>query len=107
MTNLDAVKIKTMNKFDCIYSNKVLHNLSKLDLNESIQNQARVLNKDGIILHTFWRGDKVEEVYGMKFVYYTEDQLRLIFEEYFTIIELFPYEEISENDSIRIIARKI
>ncbi|MCH9659234.1 class I SAM-dependent methyltransferase [archaeon] len=36
---LDAVTTKTDRKFDCIYSNKVLHHLTKKYLRESLQRQ--------------------------------------------------------------------
>ena len=36
---LDAVTISTNRKFDCIYSNKVLHHLTKEDLIKSLQNK--------------------------------------------------------------------
>ena len=38
---LDAVTLKTGRKFDCVYSNKVLHHLTKEDLRKSIQRQKR------------------------------------------------------------------
>ena len=104
---LDAVKMNTDKTFDCIYSNKVLHHLSKQDLVESISNQCRTLTNRGIVLHTFWRGNKEENLHGMRFVYYTEEQLQSIFEKEFKIIEIIPYKEMAENDSIRVIASKV
>ncbi len=41
---LDAVTMKTDRRFDCIYSNKVLHHLTKEDLTKSLQRQKEMLN---------------------------------------------------------------
>lgn len=105
--NLDAVKLHTRKKFDCIYSNKVLHHLSRSDLEESITSQTKVLNPGGLIMHTFWKGDKEENLHGMRFVYYTEDKLKSLFQKLFKIIELTSYKEMEEDDSIRVIGKQL
>ena len=54
---LDAVKMNTKRRFDCIYSNKVLHHLKKEDLKSSLDKQLSNLNSNGILFHSFWYGD--------------------------------------------------
>ena len=66
---LDAVIIQTSRKFDCIYSNKVLHHLTKEDLKKSLQRQKDVLNSRGIAFHSFWKGSKVEKMKDLLFTY--------------------------------------
>ena len=73
---LDAVIIQTDRKFDCIYSNKVLHHLTKEDLIKSLQRQKEALNPNGIAFHSFWKGNKVEEMEGLLFTYYETEDLR-------------------------------
>ena len=50
---LDASTLKTGKKFDGIYSNKVLHHLTDIELTESIKRQYKILNSNGIICHSF------------------------------------------------------
>lgn len=103
---LDAVTINTEKKFDCIYSNKVLQHLTREELSNSILRQKEVLNDEGILFHTFWRGNS-EEIYdGLRFVYYEKEELINIFKKYFNIIEINYYCEEKEKDSIYIILKK-
>ena len=55
---LDARTMATDRKFDCIYSNKVLHHLTKDELTTSLQKQREALNTDGLLMHSFWYGTK-------------------------------------------------
>jgi len=73
---LDAVTLQTDRKFDCIYSNKVLHHLTKEDLAKSLQRQKDVLNSNGIVFHSFWKGNKVENMDGLLFTYYEIEDLK-------------------------------
>ncbi|HPE57381.1 MAG TPA: class I SAM-dependent methyltransferase [Bacteroidales bacterium] len=72
---LDAASIETSGKFDCIYSNKVLHQLSRSDLKRSFARQVELLNPGGLLCHSFWYGDKTVEHRGAKFEYYTENTI--------------------------------
>jgi trans-aconitate methyltransferase len=65
---LDAVTIETDKRFDCIFSNKVLHHLERSDLETSVPRQAAVLEEDGLVAHSFWSGNKIEEHGGLHFV---------------------------------------
>ncbi len=51
LLKLDAVTLPTNKMFDCIYSNKVLHHLTREDLKKSIQRQSEIVNPNGIVFH--------------------------------------------------------
>ena len=103
---LDAAAMDTDRRFDCIYSNKVLHHLSKAHLEESFRNQAKLLNSDGLLFHTFWYGDSEEEHSGMRTVYYTPETLRQLIGKEFEVLTVHLFAEMEENDSFYIIMRK-
>jgi cyclopropane fatty-acyl-phospholipid synthase-like methyltransferase len=108
LLRLDAVTIETDREFDCIYSNKVLHHLSKKELEESFRRQWEVLNEGGVLFHTFWKGDKEEIMQGLLFVYYTTDGLKEVIGEGFSVLEIREYAEMDDDDddSILIILKK-
>lgn len=101
---LDARTLETERSFDCMYSNKVLHHLKKRELQGSLQKQGEILHLEGLIFHSFWKGNKTEVHHGLRFVYYTEDELAEIVGECFELIEIKTYKEMTENDSIYVIA---
>ena len=76
LLQLDAITIETDRHFDAIYSNKVLHHLSDSELEQSVDRQANVLVDGGLVLHSFWYGERVEEIAGMTFHYRNEEFLR-------------------------------
>ena len=102
---LDAVTMKTDRKFDCIYSNKVLHHLSKEDLVNSLQRQKETLNTNGIVFHSFWKGSKIDEFEGLLFTYYETKDLEKIMKSDFDILSLTTYTEMENDDSIYVISR--
>ncbi len=104
LLELDAVTLKQERKFDCIYSNKVLHHLDENDLVRSLERQSTLLNAGGCTMHSFWSGNGVDEMHGLKFHYRTEDSLRAAFNEHYDIISLVSYEELEVNDSIFVLA---
>ncbi len=106
LLNLDAVTLSTDRNFDCIYSNKVLHHLITDDLKISLKKQKEILNPGGILFHSFWKGNKTENMEGLLFVYYELDTLRQLFEPDFEILELKIYTEDQKDDSIYAILRK-
>lgn len=103
---LDAVSLDSERKFDCIYSNKVLQHLSKEDLNISLKRQYELLNAGGILFHTFWKGDKVEKMDDLLFVYYTEEQLEALVKDRYEILMMKIYTEMEDDDSIVVVLRK-
>jgi cyclopropane fatty-acyl-phospholipid synthase-like methyltransferase len=103
---LDARSLETDRTFDGIFSNKVLVHLTRQELCDSLARQHELLNDNGLILHSFWYGNK-EEVYdGLRLAFYTESQLRTLFEECFEIIEIERHQKVAENDSLYVLARK-
>jgi cyclopropane fatty-acyl-phospholipid synthase-like methyltransferase len=104
---LDAETLTIDDKFDGIYSNKVLQHLSDAELNSSIINQSKILNDKSIICHSFWKGDGSELFKGMCVNYHQEADLRSLFEEYFEIILIDSYKEFEEYDSLLLIAKKV
>jgi len=103
---LDAITIKTDEHFDTIYSNKVLHHLPQDDLKASIARQAQMLNKDALIFHTFWKGSGSDEYEGLLFNYYEKEDLQALFAEQFEIVALESYQELKEDDSLLLVAKR-
>ena len=102
---LDAVTINTDRKFDGIYSNKVLHHLTTEDLKTSLKNQKNILNPQGVLFHSFWKGNKIEEMEGLLFVYYELETLKGIFEPDFEILAMETYSELEKDDSVYVILK--
>ena len=96
--------LETDRVFDCIYSNKVLHHLTIEQLKKSLLRQKEVLSRNGLVMHSFWRGDGVEEHHGLKFIYQTEDSIRTIFSESFDFINVISYTEMDDDDSLYVLA---
>lgn len=103
---LDAVTMDIDRIFDCIYSNKVLHHLTRDELKTSFQRQAEVLNDHGILCHAFWYGDSEETHHGMRFTYYTEETLAGVIGDTYELLESKRYTEMEEDDSLLVILRK-
>ena len=106
LLQLDAVTIPTERQFDCIYSNKVLHHLTKTELKKSFARQKEVLNQNGIVFHCFWKGDKVEKKRGLLFMYYEIDVLKKIIGNNFDIMEIKAFTEMEKDDSIYVVLKK-
>jgi trans-aconitate methyltransferase len=103
---LDAVTLETDRRFDCLYSNKVLQHLQREDLARSVPRQAEVLNEGGLLAHSLWYGDKIEEHGGLHFQYYEEPGIEKIFGGHFDIVSMEQFEEMEPGDSIFIILKK-
>lgn len=107
---LNAVTVNINDQFDCIYSNKVLHHLTEDELVESLNNQAKHLNPDGIIAHSFWIGHKLDienkEMFGLRFNYYKIEYLLKLISCRFKVLSSLNYTEFDENDSLFVIAQK-
>jgi len=104
---LDAVTLETDRRFDCLFSNKVLHHLQRADLKISIPRQAELLEDGGLLAHAFWYGDKIEEHGGLHFQFYEESDIAEIFGGHFDIVLMERYEEMEPGDSIFAILKKI
>jgi len=104
--NLDAVTLRTDKKFDGIYSNKVLQHLTDEELRKSILRQFDLLNIDGIICHSFWKGEGDEVFNGLLVNYQTDESLSVLFEDHFEILLLEEYNEFEDGDSLLLIGKK-
>ncbi|WP_346898400.1 class I SAM-dependent methyltransferase [Clostridium sp. UBA7503] len=108
---IDATMMNTERKFDCIYSNKVLHHLTKKDFIKSLKLQKNNLNNKGIIFMTLWNGEYREEIMfdgEIRFTYYLENDIREIVKNDYDIVTIETYNEFEEheNDSLLVILRK-
>jgi hypothetical protein len=102
---LDAETIETSGRFAGLYSNKVLHHLSSVQLQASFLRQQAVLLPGGIALHSFWLGDGEEFMEGLRFRCYSEDYLHALVEPNFTILESTRYNEFEAHDSLYLILK--
>lgn len=104
--DLNAITLKTDKKFDGIYSNKVLHHLTDSELIESVKRQYEILNSNGIICHSFWKGEG-SEIFKSLFVnYHNELGLKEVFKNYFEILSIENYKEFEDGDSLLLIGKK-
>lgn len=108
---IDAIMMNTERTFDCIYSNKVLHHLTKKDFIKSLNLQKNNLNNKGIIFMTLWNGEYREEIMfdgEIRFTYYLENDIREIVKNDYDIVTIETYNEFEEheNDSLLVILRK-
>ena len=104
---LDAITLETKEKFDGIYSNKVLQHLQDDELEKSILAQYALLKEDGIICHSFWCGEGSEIFNGLFVNYHTEMDLDNLFNKHFQILLITPYAEFEAGDSLLLIAKKL
>lgn len=103
---LDAISLDTDEKFDGIYSNKVLHHLKDSELSDSVNRQHDLLNPNGIVCHSFWKGEVSEVFKGLFVNYHIERSLREVFETHFETLIVEPYCEFEAGDSLLFIAKK-
>ncbi|WP_142784296.1 class I SAM-dependent methyltransferase [Changchengzhania lutea] len=103
---LDAITLKTSQKFDGIYSNKVMHHLKDNELSASIKRQYDILNADGIICHSFWKGQGSEIFKGLFVNYHTKESLMTLYQDNFEILYIEAYDEFDHKDSLLLIAKK-
>lgn len=106
LIELDAAKINTDRTFDCIYSNKVLHQFSDEQLNTSFAKQSDALNDSGLILHSFWLGDEVMEMHGTTFYYRPIKDVTERLATHFELIDAQTYTEMEDGDSFWVLAKK-
>ena len=104
---LDADSLKTDLKFDGIYSNKVLHHLKNDELMDSVKRQNEILNSNGIVCHSFWKGEGSEIFKGLFVNYHSKTTLTKAYQKYFEILSIEDYNEFDENDSLLLFAKKI
>ncbi len=106
---LDATSIVIENKFDCVYSNKVLQHLTKDMFVQSLKQQKNVLKNGGIVFMTLWYGEYREETMfdgDLLFTYYMEDDIREIVKDMFIVKVIERYTEMDDCDSLLVVLQK-
>lgn len=103
---LDAITLITDKKFDGIYSNKVLHHLKDHELISSVRRQCEILNPEGIVCHSFWKGEGSEIFKGLFVNYHSKENLVEIFSDFFEILYIDSYNEFDDGDSLVLIGKK-
>jgi trans-aconitate methyltransferase len=107
LLRLDAVTLETDRRFDALYSNKVLHHLTRPRMLASLARQRDLLTERGLAMHSFWHGEEDgEEHEGLLFTHYTEAQLEEAFGSGYEVLEMKRYEEMNEDDSVYVVAKK-
>ncbi len=104
--HLDAITMTIEERYDGIYSNKVLYHLRREELKISLGNQAHALKTDGIMLHSFWWGDGEGDHQGLHFEYYNEVQLTAMVGADYEVLDSKRYSEIEAEDSFYVVLRK-
>lgn len=104
--SVNAATMEVDQKFDAIYSNKVLHHLTHEELENCIQKQAELLTVNGLVCHSFWKGEGDEMFKGMYVNYHSKKSIKLLFSRYFDVITLSEYEEFEKEDSVFLMAKK-
>ncbi len=99
-----AKSVDVKEKYDCIFSNKVLQVLENDEMKESFVNQHKALNDNGLIFHCIWIDEKEEK---QESNYTTLKKLEQFIKGLFTVVDIVHYSEMEEDDSIILIANKI
>jgi cyclopropane fatty-acyl-phospholipid synthase-like methyltransferase len=103
---LNALTMELEEKYDVIFSNKVLQHLSKKQLIESFKKQYESLNDGGLLFHAMWRGNSDEgENKSIPFVRYQQSDIDKM-KGKFKIKEFVVYKEMKEDDSFIVILEK-
>ncbi len=103
---LDGITLNIDRNFDSIFSSKVFQHIDLIELKTALNNQHNILNKKGLIIHTFWIGDTESDFDDMHFYYHDRKKLLDLISEKFNILDTKIYEEFEPDDSIFIIAEK-
>ena len=104
---LNAADFALEQKFDCIYSNKVLHHLSAAEFPKSLQLQSEHLQPRGIVFMTLWAGEYREEWYDdMRAQYHMESDVECLVPAGLTVETMKRYTEMEHDDSLLVILRK-
>ena len=106
LMHLDARTLETERKFDAIFSNKALIHFSSEELQLSFNRQHQLLNDNGLILHSFWYGERTSVFNDLTLVEHNEKDLSDMLENLFDILDIKQHAKMSENDSIYVLARK-
>lgn len=104
--HLDAISLDTERRFDAIYSNKVLQHLTIPEMSRSLESQHRVLKEGGIVMHSLWHGEELEQYGEMLAQHYTLDSFVKLIRGTFEVLEAEQYTEMEKNDSLYVLLKK-
>ena len=107
LLRLDAITIATDRRFDAIYSNKVLHHLTTDELRQSLERQAAIIRPGGILLHGLWAGTSADDHGGMHDQRYLPETLDDVVPATLKVVECDFYQEMSIDDSLRVVLRLV
>ena len=96
---LDAETLATDRLFDAVFSNKVLHHLHAEQLVESLGRQSDLVGPGGLLLHSFWRGDRTETHHGLLFTYWELETIEGLLPVSLTVRSAGRYGDIWDEDS--------
>ena len=89
------------------YSCGKIKSISVSDFQKSLRLQAKHLNDGGILVMTLWYGAHREEFYeGLRFVYYTEQEIRELIPDGLKIETIECYTEMEQNDSLLVVLKR-
>lgn len=103
---LDAVTVATDERFDAIYSNKVLQHLTREDFVASLARQAEIVNPGGVLMHSLWYGTADEEHGGLRFTQHDEASIQQSLPDSLELVEQARYKEMADDDSIWVVLQK-
>jgi len=106
LIDLDIQTFDLDRSFDAIYSNKVLIHFSPEELPIIFKKMVEHMNPNGLVLHSFWKGDGEERMDGFVSYYYTKKLIRSLMDPYFKILEIDDYKEEKEGDSFFVLGRR-
>ena len=75
------------------------------DLKKSFERQREVLNKHGLVFHSFWLGDKEENMEDLLFIYYQEDEVIKAAGPEFELLASERYTEMEDMDSFWVLLK--
>ena len=103
---VDATALDLPERFDGVYSNKVLQHLTADELRASLAGQYRLLVPGGVALHSLWYGTQCERHAGLRFQQYTGETFAAVLDGLFVIESAARYAEESEDDSLAVVLRR-
>ena len=104
---LNATTIDIEQTFDCIYSNKVLHQLDNDDLSKSFKRQHHLLPSGGFVVHSFWHGTGEEMHQGQRYWLRDEAELSACTAGLFEVVEMTLYKEFEPDDSLCVVLKRL
>jgi 2-polyprenyl-3-methyl-5-hydroxy-6-metoxy-1,4-benzoquinol methylase len=104
---VDAIKMDIDEKFDAVYSNKVLQHLNDEELRESFINQAKHLKSGGILFLSLWYGTDSGNMGGVFYQSHTEKSLSKLIPDSLEVVEFTRFTEMDKDDSFWAVLKMI